>query len=274
MKGQENWRRTMASRVREADIECLMTYDIEFQLYKGYDYSCWWTFAPPIYSTLYYNWLLVQLSAMNLYEVDALLEEHFPDFDFVDFRYLNDLLADIDGETNGKYYYRIPEKDDSIEVGKRFRRNLERANEWVTEKAQEFTQEPPVLAPVNEQQPNSQPSVQWEKSVSDLAELFYRLSRSGFIDLATHRSPEGNLSALSRHVCQLFQIPATVSKNAAVALYTCLSKFTPEQLAPGPIDVAVLSKALGRKPDNLKTLLLGASLAGLGPNSDYVPEAE
>ena len=95
----------------------------------------------------------------------------------------------------------------------------------------------PVTAPAGEL-----PVLRWHRSVADLAELFYRLAKGGFIDLSAYRQPNGgNLSALCRQVCYLFQVPPEQSKDAASALKAALNMLLREdEMQPGPVDEQLL----------------------------------
>ncbi|WP_125921672.1 hypothetical protein [Hymenobacter lapidarius] len=222
---------------------------------------------PVYYGPLYTTCLITYFGNCDVYMVRPYLNKQWKHIDIIDLEYLKGVFAEIrlrivEASTSllGRKNYYCSILDRFVDCDKRVVANCELAELWLEEKRQSMNQTSIQLpSPVR----NDPSSLNWTGSVADLAELLYRMARGGFIDLAAHRGPDGNLSALCRHVCQLFQVPPTASKNAATALSTYLSKFTPEQLSQGHVDEEVLSKANGRKPNNANTIRLANVLNGL-----------
>ncbi len=252
----------------------------------------------PPYCHRYATALGFTFSCIDTAAVPVVLDKHFRNPDKLDLDYLHDVLAKIEDVIGCNYsfstsagdgidYYNGFENesqmmdadrrgvDTSNKHEWRVKGNVERSRKWMT-RVEETLQK--VVAPQPQPEPVAPapatvalPALTWSGSVADLAETLYRLARAGFIDLAAHWPPGGNRTALCRHVCQLFQVPVTARTGVVKSLNAYLGKFTAEQVAPGPLDEAVLSAAIGRKPNSKSTVLLADTLGGLGSDADPAP---
>lgn len=122
---------------------------------------------------------------------------------------------------------------------------------------------PSLTPPAAISPPTELPGLKWEKSVADIGELFYRLAKGGFINLREYREPNtGNLSALCRHICRLFQIPPEKSKDAAAALKAVLNTLLRgDTMESGPVDEQLLwKKPLDRRPGNNASARVAAAI--------------
>ena len=262
----------------------------------------------PPYSLRYPTMLGFVFSCIEPITVPHVLDAHFSKPDRLDCDYINDVLIEIEKIVSANYsfspkssdgidYYNGCENESQmmeatyagVNTDNKFTelvtKNIERARKWLvrneeslsTLKHNHDTPAADVSTSVNRVNSSAQatptatremPVIEWAGKVADLAELFYRLARAGFIDLAAHRSPEGNLLGVCRHICQVFQVAPAHREGAAKNLYAYLSKFTPEQLTKGEIDEATLSRSTGRKPSNVSTVRMTDTLSGFSPTTD------
>ena len=242
--------------------------------------------------------------------VAEVMDFHFPNPDKLDCDYLTDVLNEIEGILNVGYLF-SPKAQDGIDYYCGFKNDsemfhasldgidtsntrhkeasepvIERAKKWLTgAEAMSFAKLPPVgpdsrhseitppsTPPVASSLLTELPGLKWEKRVADIGELFYRLAKGGFIDLREYREPNaGNLSALCRHICRLFQVPPDRSKDAAVALKAIMNTLLRgDTMEPGPVDEQLLwKKPLDRRPGNNAS----ARVAAVIPKENSVGES-
>ena len=100
----------------------------------------------------------------------------------------------------------------------------------------------------------SAPLLKWlgAGGAGDLTELFYRLERSGFIDLKTYKAAGGNLSELSRRLCYVFDFKGG---NPIGNLTSYLSKLKDSDLGPGPLEETPMM-AIDRKKGGRMSIIV------------------
>ncbi len=227
------------------------------------------------------------------------MDFHFPSPDKLDIDYLTDVLAEIEGILATGYLF-SPEEQDGIDYYCGFKNEhemfnasmqgvdtsndrhreaslpvIERAKKWLDSAEAMISAKPTPIDTDAKPSPSSPtppfttlpqtelPGLKWEKSVADIGELFYQLAKSGFIDLREYREPNtGNLSALCRHICRLFQIPPEKSKDAAAALKAVMNTLLRgDTMEPGPVDEQLLwKKPLDRRPGNTASARVAAAI--------------
>ncbi|MCR5889448.1 hypothetical protein LRS06_17060 [Hymenobacter sp. J193] len=250
-------------------------------------------------------------SCIDNLEVAPVLDKHFPAFDKIDADYLDDALSEIEGivgaysfsttSNDGIDYYNGYKNESEMfnasmegqNTDNRFApkviSNVARARKWavtnpmipvssspITDETNVHSKvvEPvlPALKPERNLANGELTSLEWLGNGADLAELFYRLAKAGFINLSQFRPPNGgNMTSLCKHICQLFQVGQTPEKNdaAAVALQKALAKFATDELEPGEVDEQALwRKPIERRPGNAKS----ARVAKVIPDNGQVGE--
>lgn len=236
------------------------------------------------------------------------MDFHFPNPDTLDVDYLTDVFTEIEGILNVGYLF-LPQAQDGIDYYCGFKNDtqmfhaslegvdtsntkhreaslpvIERAKKWLASAEAIISAKPTPIDtdskplppspthPFTTSPPTELPRLKWEKSVADIGELFYRLAKGGFIDLREYREPNtGNLSALCRHICRLFQIPPEKSKDAAAALKAVMNTLLRgDTMEPGPVDEQLLwKKPLDRRPGNVASACVAAAI----PTNNDVGEA-
>lgn len=249
------------------------------------------------------------LTYIEVKYVAETMDFYFPNPDKLDCDYLTDVLSEIDGILDVGYLF-SPKAQDGIDYYCGFKNEtdmfyaslegidtsntkhreaslpvIERAKKWLLSAEamilakpapvgtdSRHSAPPPSTPPVATSLPMELPGLRWEKSVADIGELFYRLAKGGFIDLGEYREPNtGNLSALCRHICRLFQIPPEKSKDAAAALKAVLNTLLRgDSMEAGPVDEQLLwKKPLDRRPGNTAS----ARVAAIIPKENGVGES-
>lgn len=287
MSTRDNWRpSTMAMRVKAGEV-----------LYRSELINADWMNSPfasvPPYCSMFPNYLAWRLTEIYLPEVLPMLKSLFPQPDLMDCQYLRDVLSKHQAmgihdfkpielqqaPDNGISPEDDPYKEYWIWGGDdKYLLNTERLSSWLLEHEEQLntakTDEKKQLVVDTLISPlpfTVLPGLKWHKdrSIADIAELFYRLAKGGFIDLREYREPnDGSLSALCRHICHLFQVPPERSKDPAAALKAALSTLLRgDEMHPGPVNEQLLwEKPLDRRPGNPKS----ARIAAVIPSSNGV----
>jgi hypothetical protein len=236
----------------------------------NYQWNTWFD-SIPVYAESYFTESLIRdFSVYSVMQAEMFVARRFDGADKILLYYLSRVVEEIGLRMKhiGNWYECKTLSDYTVQITERFDFNLRFLAGWISEKYSTLeTTLDSIPVVVNPAVNPSLPSVNWTGSVADLAELFYRLAKAGFIDLAAIRKPEGNLLGLCRHVCQLFEFPPERREKAAKSLNAYLSQFTFEQLDKGKFEGNILSEVIGRKTNSPNTLRIEAALEGFDNSS-------